>query len=89
MPADKRETHMADTRRIPSVQARWDTEARVWVAVSDDVPGLAAEAASLDQLFQELKGLIPELLALNGMADGDLSHFKLVAASDGAGLDAA
>ena len=80
---------MADTGRIPNVQARWDTEARVWVAVSDDVPGLAAEAASLDQLFQELKVLIPELLALNGMPDGDLSRFKLVAASGGAGLDAA
>jgi hypothetical protein len=80
---------MADTGRIPSVQARWDTEARVWVAVSDDVPGLAAEAASLDQLFQELTVLIPELLALNGVSEGVSAQFKLVAASGGAGLDAA
>jgi hypothetical protein len=26
------------------VNARWDHEAHVWVAMSDDVPGLATEA---------------------------------------------
>ena len=66
------ETRMVAYNRILSVQAQWDAEAGVWVASSDDVPGLVAEAASLDELFRELQSLVPELLALNGMSDGDL-----------------
>src|SRR5579864_2169741 len=33
------------------VRATWDSEASVWVAESDDVPGLATEAGSLDALL--------------------------------------
>lgn len=58
---------MVATDRILSVQARWDAEAGVWVGLSDDVPGLVAEAASLDELFRDLQTLVPELLTLNGM----------------------
>ena len=64
---------MAASHRILNVQAQWDAEAGVWVASSDDVPGLVAEAASLDELFRELQSLVPELLTLNGMSDGDLA----------------
>ena len=66
---------MAASDRILSVQAQWDAEAGVWVASSDDVPGLVAEAASLDELFRELQSLVPELLTLNGRPDGDLAPF--------------
>ena len=60
------------------VRAFWDEEAQVWVAESDDVPGLVTEASSLDQLVEKLKTLIPELLAENGSpASGDIP-FKLV-----------
>ncbi|WP_338147371.1 DUF1902 domain-containing protein [Thermus thermophilus] len=37
--------------RTLKVQALWDGEAGVWVAESDDVPGLATEAATLEELL--------------------------------------
>jgi len=48
------------------VRADWDEEARVWVATSNDVPGLATEEETLEGLIQKLKIMIPELLAANG-----------------------
>lgn len=51
--------------KIYLVQARWDSEAGVWVAESDDVPGLVAEAESPNVLREKLRVLIPELLDLN------------------------
>jgi predicted RNase H-like HicB family nuclease len=48
------------------VHADWDEEAKVWVASSEDVPGLATEAETAEDLVQKLKTLIPELLSLNG-----------------------
>lgn len=83
------ETHMIATDRTLSVLAQWDAEAGVWAAASNDVPGLAAEAASLDELFRDLQLLIPELLELNGMADGDSAPFQLVATNGKAGAEAA
>jgi predicted RNase H-like HicB family nuclease len=47
------------------VSAAWDDEAQVWVAESDDVPGLVAEAASMPLLIEKLRDLIPELLEAN------------------------
>lgn len=49
------------------VEALWDAEPRVWVATSDDVPGLATEAETIENLAEKLRGLIPELLAANGL----------------------
>jgi predicted RNase H-like HicB family nuclease len=53
------------------VHAVWDEEAHVWVATSDDVPGLATEAATSEELVQKLKAMIPELLSENGYPDSD------------------
>ncbi len=53
-------------RRVYNVQARWDSEGGVWVAQSEDVPGLVAEAESPNVLAKKLRVLIPELLELNG-----------------------
>ena len=47
------------------VRALWDAQASVWVAESDDVPGLATEAESLDALVHKLNLMVPELLELN------------------------
>jgi hypothetical protein len=47
------------------VHALWDDEAFVWVATSDDVPGLATGADSLEQLAQKLQVVVPELLEAN------------------------
>ncbi len=49
-----------------NVIALWDEEAQVYVATSDDVPGLATEAETLDELAAKLKVLIPELFVVNG-----------------------
>ena len=54
------------TPREIVVQATWDPEAGVFVAVSEHVPGLVAEAATEEELRQKLDVLIPELLELNG-----------------------
>ena len=37
------------------IQADWDDDSNVWVAISDDVPGLATEAETLEQLIEKLK----------------------------------
>ena len=49
---------MAD--RTYAVHCVWDAEAEVWVATSDDVPGLATGADTLDGLVAKLKIVIPE-----------------------------
>ena len=48
------------------VRAEWDDEAQVWIAISDDVPGLATEEETLEGLIKKLKIIIPELLEANG-----------------------
>ena len=47
------------------VRVEWDEDAHVWVATSDDVPGLATEECSIELLIDKLKVMIPELLELN------------------------
>jgi len=49
------------------IRAEWDEEALVWVATSDDVPGLATEDNNMERLIEKLKILIPELLEANGI----------------------
>ena len=55
------------SERTHLVQATWDDEAKVWVAVSDDVPGLVAEAPKIELLIRKLDVLVPELLEANGV----------------------
>ena len=45
--------------------AIWDDEAKVWVAESNDVPGLVTEAPTLEALQAKIRVLVPELLELN------------------------
>lgn len=47
------------------VRAEWDDEASVWVASSDDVPGLVTEAKTLEALDLKLRSMVPELLEAN------------------------
>ncbi len=49
------------------VKAEWDAEASVWVAFSDDVPGLAAEAATLEILRPKVLAMISDLIESNNM----------------------
>jgi predicted RNase H-like HicB family nuclease len=67
------------TEHVLVVRATWDDDAKVWVAESDDVPGLATEASSLDALMTKLQGLIPELLELNNSELAAEIPFELLA----------
>ena len=48
------------------IKFHWDNEAAVWIATSDDVPGLILECGSFDALVERVKASIPELISLNG-----------------------
>ena len=61
------------------VRADWDAEAKVWVATSDDVPGLATEADTLELLTQKLEIMVPELLEINGATLTQAVQFELLA----------
>ncbi len=54
------------------IKMTWDPDALVWIAESDDVPGLALESGSFDALLERVRFAIPELLALNGNATSPL-----------------
>jgi Domain of unknown function (DUF1902) len=53
--------------KVYGVKADWDNDAGVWVATSDDVPGLATEAGTFDGLVEKLRVVVPELLEANGI----------------------
>jgi len=71
------------TDRAPYVvHAEWDDEASVWVATSDEVPGLVTEAATLEVLLAKLRVMVPEMLELNGVLSGveaACAPFRLIA----------
>lgn len=52
-------------RREFEIRAAWDDEAGVWYIAASDLPGLAAEGATLEALRDKLATLIPELVELN------------------------
>ena len=52
--------------RSITVNARWDGEAAVWIATSDDVAGLVVEAEHWDDMISEVRLVLPELLELSG-----------------------
>ena len=60
------------------VRAEWDEEVKVWVATSDDVPGLATEEDTLEALIRKLKIMIPELLEANGLTGENEVPFELL-----------
>lgn len=66
-------------QKIFFVRAEWDQEAAVWVATSDDVPGLATEAETLEALTAKLERMVPELLDANGVTLDAEVPFELLA----------
>ena len=55
----------------------WDDEASVWIAESDDIPGLILESASFDNLIEKVKNAIPDLLEQDGTVLSQAKlHFK-------------
>ena len=65
---------------------QWDSEAAVWVAESEDVPGLVAEADSPNVLVQKLRTLIPELLELNGATSDRNASFHVLYQHEDSGI---
>jgi hypothetical protein len=57
------DTQIAHLRAL--VRVLWDSEARAWLATSEDVQGLVVEAATFDDVVAEVRALVPELLQLN------------------------
>lgn len=53
-----------------TIKVIWDAEACVWVAESEDVPGLVLESGSFDALVERLRYTVPEMLELNGGEKG-------------------
>jgi hypothetical protein len=70
-----------------TIDARWDDEAGVWLATSADVPGLVVEAETWPSMIEEVRLVLPELLALSGQRQDQLSlTFKAEEHLDVAGV---
>lgn len=52
---------------VYDVRVEWDREAEVWIATSNDVPGLCCEAETFDTLIDEVVAVLPDLLIGNGV----------------------
>ena len=47
------------------INLTWDNDACVWIAQSDDIPGLILESGSFDALLERVRHAAPELIELN------------------------
>lgn len=56
-----------------SIQARWDSDAGVWIATSADVPGLVVEADTWASMIDEVRLVLPDLLEVSGQGGEALS----------------
>jgi predicted RNase H-like HicB family nuclease len=55
----------------------WDDKASVWIAESQDLPGLILESESFDTPVERVKKAVPELLELSGTEHSQVKlHFK-------------
>lgn len=62
-----------------TVKACYDPDAGVWFVEESDLPGLSAEAATIEALAEKLPGMIIDLIEENGTADGIDVPIELVA----------
>jgi hypothetical protein len=60
------------TREI-HIDAHWDDEAHVWLATSDDAPGLVVEASTWRTMIDEVRLVLRELLDACGESVRDVS----------------
>lgn len=59
------------------IKAEWDPEANVWVATSEDLPGLVTEAETVEALQQKLAVMVPDLLEANGSLASELREIPM------------
>jgi hypothetical protein len=57
------------------INLTWDNEASVWIATSDDIPGLVLESGSLDALIERVRCAAPELLSLSKKTEMQPNYF--------------
>jgi predicted RNase H-like HicB family nuclease len=63
-----------------TVHCTWDAEASVWHVSESDVPGLATEAATVEEMNRKLERMIPELLDANrSLSQSAIVTFNLLA----------
>lgn len=60
----------------------WDDEASVWIATSDDVPGLVLESGSFDGLLERVRYAVPELLELNSQRPEAIDYSYITSRND-------
>jgi hypothetical protein len=58
--------------RSINIDARWDAEASVWIATSNDVAGLVVEADTWPAMIEEVRLILPDLLELSGERSDNL-----------------
>ena len=58
-----------------NVQLVWDDEAKVWMATSNDIPGLILEGESADKLISRVMLAAPEIIELNGVEKREDFYF--------------
>ena len=58
------------------VNAEWDHQAEVWTAMSADVPGLVAEADSIEKLRPKILAMIGDLIK-EGVVTFDLTEIPV------------
>jgi hypothetical protein len=56
-----------------TIDARWDGETSVWIATSEEVPGLVVEADTWPSMIEEVRLVLPDLLELSGQGHEKLS----------------
>ena len=59
--------------RLLTIRARWDREASVWIATSEDIDGLVVEADTWARMIEEVELVLPDLLELSGRGPEKLS----------------
>ena len=52
---------------------KWDDEAHVWIATSEDVRGLVLEDESFDALVREVRLAVPVLLGFNNEQSNNIT----------------
>ena len=57
----------SNSRHHYTVDARWDADARAWVATSDTVAGLVIEAPTCEEVVEVAVDALPDLLCADGL----------------------
>jgi hypothetical protein len=58
------------------IQIAWDDEARVWIATSEDIPGLVLESGSVDALIERVRVAASELLEIGEKRHEEISRMS-------------